>query len=151
MIKVGTSLPNFTLEDNKGNMVNLSDYKGRKVLLSWHPLAWTSVCTDQMRALEANREKLAALNTVALGLSVDPAASKTAWAHVLSIKETPLLSDFWPHGKLAKDLDIFLEEHGFSARANILLDEEGKVVWAKLYPILELPDMEEVLKAIAES
>ena len=151
MIKVGTSLPNFTLEDNKGNMVNLSDYKGRKVLLSWHPLAWTSVCTDQMRALEANREKLAALNTVALGLSVDPAASKTAWAHVLSIKETPLLSDFWPHGKLAKDLEIFLEEHGFSARANILLDEEGKVVWAKLYPILELPDMEEVLKAIAES
>ena len=151
MIKTGTQAPNFTLEDNKGKKVSLSDFKGRKVLLSWHPLAWTSVCTDQMRALEANREKLAALNTVALGLSVDPAASKTAWAHVLSIQETPLLSDFWPHGKLAKDLDIFLEEHGFSARANILLDEEGKVVWAKLYPILELPDMEEVLKAIAES
>ena len=151
MIKTGTQAPNFTLEDNKGKKVSLSDFKGRKVLLSWHPLAWTSVCTDQMRALEANREKLAALNTVALGLSVDPAASKTAWAHVLSIQETPLLSDFWPHGKLAKDLDIFLEEHGFSGRANILLNEEGKVIWAKEYPILELPDIEEVLKAIAEN
>ncbi len=151
MIKTGTQAPNFTLEDNKGKKVSLSDFKGRKVLLSWHPLAWTSVCTDQMRALEANREKLTALNTVALGLSVDPAASKTAWAHVLSIQETPLLSDFWPHGKLAKDLDIFLEEHGFSGRANILLDEEGKVIWAKEYPILELPDMDEVLRAIAEN
>ena len=151
MIKVGTIVPNFTLEDNKGNMVSLKDYRGRKVLLSWHPLAWTSVCTDQMRSLEANREKLTALNTVALGLSVDPAASKTAWAHVLSIRETPLLSDFWPHGKLAADLEIFNEEAGFSARANILLDEEGKVIWAKQYPNSELPDMEEVLRAIAEN
>ncbi len=151
MIKVGTVAPNFTLEANNGKMVSLKDYAGRKVLLSWHPLAWTSVCTDQMRALEANREKLAALNTVALGLSVDPAPSKTAWANVLSLRETLLLSDFWPHGKLAKDLDIFLEEQGFSARANILIDEQGKVVWAKQYPIGELPDIEEVLKAISQS
>lgn len=150
MIKIGTQAPDFTLEDNKGNKVSLMDFAGRKVLLSWHPLAWTSVCTDQMRALETNREKLAALNTVALGLSVDPAASKAVWANVLSIRETPLLSDFWPHGKLAKDLGIFLEDLGISGRANILIDEKGKVVWAKEYPIGELPDMEEVLREIAK-
>lgn len=80
MIKVGMQAPDFTLEDNKGGKVSLKDLAGKKVLLSWHPLAWTSVCTDQMRALEANRERFAKLNTVALGLSVDPAASKTAWA-----------------------------------------------------------------------
>ena len=74
-----------------------------------------------------------------------------ATAKVLSIRETPLLSDFWPHGKLAMDLEIFNEEAGFSARANILLDEEGKVIWAKQYPNSELPDMEEVLRAIAEN
>lgn len=150
MIKIGTQAPDFTLEDNKGNKVSLKDFAGRKVLLSWHPLAWTSVCTDQMRALETNREKLAALNTVALGLSIDPAASKAVWANVLSIRETPLLSDFWPHGKLAKDLGIFLEDLGISGRANILIDEKGKVVWAKEYPIGELPDMEEVLREIAK-
>ena len=150
MIKVGTIVPNFTLEDNKGNMVSLKDYRGRKVLLSWHPLAWTSVCTDQMRSLEANREKLTALNTVALGLSVDPAASKTAWAHVLSIRETPLLSDFWPHGKVAQDYELFLEDKGISGRANILIDEEGRVAWVKEYPISQLPDIEEVLRAVAE-
>ena len=52
MIAVGAKAPDFTLEDQHGNKVSLSDFKGRKVLLSWHPLAWTSVCTDQMRALE---------------------------------------------------------------------------------------------------
>ena len=94
MIKVGTIVPNFTLEDNKGNMVSLKDYRGRKVLLSWHPLAWTSVCTDQMRSLEANREKLTALNTVALGLSVDPAASKTRLGPCAQHPRDPLAQRF---------------------------------------------------------
>ena len=119
------------------------------MLLSWHPLAWTSVCTDQMRALDANHDKLAALNTVAIGMNVDPGPSKSAWAKVLCLKETQLLADFWPHGKVAKDYELFLEDLGFSARANVLIDEHGKVAWAKEYPIGQLPDIEEVLRAIA--
>ena len=149
MIQVGTQAPDFTLPDDKGGEVRLSDFKGKKVLLSWHPLAFTSVCTDQMRALDANREKLRSLNTVVLGMSVDPQPAKSAWAKILCLSDTPLLSDFWPHGKVAKDYGIFLEEHGFSGRVNILIDEQGKVVWAKEYPLPQLPDMEEVLKAIA--
>lgn len=151
MIAIGAKAPDFTLEDQHGNKVSLSDFKGKKVLLSWHPLAWTSVCTDQMRALEANRDKLASLNTQALGMSVDPAPSKAAWAAVLSIRETPLLADFWPHGKVAKDYDLFLEDMGISGRYNILINEQGKVAWAKEYPIGQLPDMEEVLQAIAKA
>jgi peroxiredoxin len=150
MISKGEKAPNFTLEDNHGNMVKLSDLHGKRVLLSWHPLAWTSVCTDQMRALEANKDKLAALNTVALGMSVDPAPGKKAWAAVLCIRDTQLLSDFWPHGAAAKDYELFLEDMGCSGRCNILLDEKGIVVWAKEYPMSQLPDMEEVLRAIAK-
>ncbi len=149
MIAVGSKAPNFTLEDQHGKKVSLSDFAGKKVLLSWHPLAWTSVCTDQMRALDANHDKLAALNTVAIGMNVDPGPSKSAWAKVLCLKETQLLADFWPHGKVAKDYELFLEDLGFSARANVLIDEHGKVAWAKEYPIGQLPDIEEVLRAIA--
>lgn len=148
VIKVGAQAPDFKLEDNKGGEVSLSEFRGKKVLLSWHPLAWTSVCTDQMRALEANYDRFEELNTVPLGMSVDPAASKKVWAAVLSIRETSLLSDFWPHGKTADDYGIFIEEDGISQRANILIDEEGKVQWAKVYPILQLPDIEEVFAAI---
>ena len=78
-LKVGSKAPDFTLADNQDGQVKLSDLKGKNVLLSWHPLAWTSVCTDQMRALEANHDKFEKLNTVALGMSVDPAASKKVW------------------------------------------------------------------------
>ena len=148
MIKVGTIAPAFTLEDNKGNMVSLKDYKGRKVLLSWHPLAWTSVCTDQMRALEVNYDKFAALNTVPVGLSVDAAPSKKVWAQVLSIQKTRLLADFYPHGGLAKELGIFLEELGASRRVNILVDEEGKVQWFKVYELGQLPDLNEVFEEL---
>lgn len=151
MILKGEKAPNFILEDNHGNMVNLSDFRGKKVLMSWHPQAWTGVCTDQMRALETNKDKLAALNTVALGMNVDPVPSKKAWAAVLSIRDTQLLSDFYPHGAVAKDFEVFLEDIGCSKRCNILLDEQGIVVWAKEYPISQLPDMEEVLRAIAQA
>ncbi len=150
MISIGSRVPDFTLEDDQGNKVSLSDFRGKKVLLSWHPLAFTSVCTDQMRALDANRDKFASLNTVALGMSVDPQPAKAAWAKVLCLKDTRLLSDFWPHGKVAQDQELFLEDAGISGRANILVDEEGKVAWAKEYPISQLPDIEEVLRAIAE-
>ncbi len=150
-LKNGVKFPDFTLQDNQGGQVKLSDLRGKKVLLSWHPLAWTSVCTDQMRALEANHKQLEELNTVALGLSVDPAASKKVWAQVLSIGKTKLLSDFYPHGALAKDIGIFVEELGASGRANILLDEEGVIRWFKIYDIPQLPDMQEVLDAIKKA
>ena len=150
MIKIGTKVPEFSLPDVNGKQISLKDFAGKKVLLSWHPLAWTSVCTDQMRALEANKDKFASLNTVALGMSVDPVPSKKAWGAVLCIQQTKLLSDFWPHGKLAKEMDIFLEDLGASGRANVLVNEQGEVVWAKQYAISQLPDIEEVLHAIAE-
>lgn len=149
-IEIGKKAPEFILEDIHENQVKLSDYKGKKVLLSWHPLAWTGVCTDQMRALEANHERFEKLNTVALGLSVDPVPGKLAWASVLRIKNTPLLSDFWPHGKTAKDYGIFLEDMGISERANVIIDEEGIVRWMKIYPIAQLPDIEEVFKKLEE-
>lgn len=147
-LEIGMTAPDFTLEDNQGGKVTLSDLRGKKVLLSWHPLAWTGVCTDQMRALETNYERFEKLGAVALGMSVDPAASKKVWAQVLSIRHTKLLADFYPHGKTAQDYGIFLEEMGASGRVNILLDEKGVIRWIKRYEISQLPDIKEVFAAL---
>ena len=147
-IKAGAIAPDFTLQDGFGKQIKLSDYRGRQVLLSWHPLAWTSVCTDQMRALEVHFDAFAAKNTVAIGLSVDAAPGKKAWATVLSIEKTPLVSDFWPSGKVSQDYGVFMENHGFSGRANVLVDAQGVVKWVKVYPTRELPDINEVLAAL---
>ena len=139
----------FILKDNRNREFNLSDYRGKKVLLSFHPLAWTPVCAEQMKSLEKNKEKFDELNTVAVGISVDSVPCKNAWAKELKIAETQLLSDFWPHGGVAKAYGM-LREEGFSERANIILDEEGKVIFIKVYDIPQLPDINEIIDFLEE-
>lgn len=148
-ISVGDIAPNFTLTDNNEQYVTLANYSGQKVLLSWHPLAWTPVCTDQMRSLENNYQAFKNLNTVPLGFSVDPTPSKKLWAAAIQLKLLKILADFWPHGKVAEDYGIFREQDGYSERANILVDENGKVMWIKVYPSAQLPDINEILNVLA--
>ncbi len=147
-LSVGKSVRDFTLKDQNGQDFKLSEFRGKKVLLSFHPLAWTSICAKQMQALEKNVKVFEKAGAVAVGLSVDSVPSKTAWAKSLKIKNTRLLADFWPHGKVAASLGLFRRQEGFSERANVLLDEKGKVAWIKVYPIRELPDIREVLAAV---
>jgi peroxiredoxin len=149
VIAKGDRVKEFTLKDQNDKDVQLSDFQEKKVLLSFHPLAWTSVCAEQMKALEAHKKGFDALNTVALGISIDTVPSKNAWAKELGIKNTMLLSDFWPHGKIAKSCGIFRETNGFSERANIVLDENHRVIFVKVYPLKELPDIEEILQVLA--
>lgn len=140
--------PDFVLKDQNGEEFRLSDFRGKKVLLSFHPLAWTSVCEKQMRALEKNYERFEALNVVPAGISVDPMPSKNAWAEHMGLKKLRILSDFWPHGEVARLYGIFREKEGFSERANVLVDEEGRVAFFKVYPIRELPDLEEIFELL---
>ena len=146
-VKKGRKVKYFTLKDQNADDFNLAGCQGKRVLLSFHPLAWTPICAQQMQSLEKSKKALDKLNTVAVGISIDSIPCKAAWAKSLKIKSTRLLADFWPHGALAKSLGI-LRVEGFSERANIILDETGKVMFVKVYPIRELPDMEEILTAL---
>jgi peroxiredoxin len=148
MIDIGSKAPDFALKDQNGKVVKLSNFKGKKVLLSFRPLAWTPVCHDQMSLLEENHIRFDELNTVALGIGVDSVPSNKAWAQSMSIQNTRLLSDFWPHGEVAKMYGIFRDKDGFSERANVIMDEEQKVIFVKVNPISQLPDFEEILKIL---
>jgi peroxiredoxin len=143
-VKVGGKAPDFVLKDQNGEEFKLSDFRGKKVLLSFHPLAWTGICEKQMKALEENYERFEELNVVPVGISVDSVPTKKAWAEHMGLKRLRILSDFWPHGEVAKLYGIFREDSGISERANVLIDEEGKVAFFKVYPISELPDLEEI-------
>lgn len=146
MIKTGDKARDFALSDQDDKTVKLSHSIGKRVLLSFHPLAWTSICAEQMKSLEKNHARFEKLGTVALGISVDTVPSKNAWAKVLGIRNTRLLSDFWPHGEVAKLYGIFREKDGVSERANIIIDEIQQVEFVKVYPIGQLPDIEEIIK-----
>lgn len=147
-IKPGANTPDFRLKDQNEKEVELSALAGKNILLSFHPLAWTSICADQMLSLEKHNETFNNLNTVPLGISVDSVPCKSAWARELGIKYTRLLCDFWPHGEVAIAFGIFREKNGFSERANIIIDENSKIVFVKIYPIRELPDIAEILAVL---
>ncbi len=147
-ITAGEQAPEFSLPDQNEELVELSDFAGKRVLLSFHPLAWTSVCRNQMEALEEKYDEFTRKNIVPLGISVDPVPSKQAWAEDMSLTELNLLSDFWPHGQMSVKYGIFLKDKGISERANIVVDEQGKVEHVKIYPIGELPDFDELLQEL---
>ncbi len=145
MVEVGDKAPDFALKDQDGNIVKLSDYKGKKILLSFHPLAFTKFCNEQMKQLNEKFDKLTELNTIAIGISVDPVPAKKAWSEQLGLDKLKILSDFWPHGKIAESYGVFRGEDGFSERANFVVDENGIVILKKIYEIRSVPDLEEVL------
>jgi peroxiredoxin len=150
LLKMGQVAPDFTLKDHHGKEVTLSQLRGKQVVLGFHPLAWTSVCAEQMKGLEANAERMEKLGAVAFGLSIDSTFCKKAWAESLGIEKTQLLSDFWPHGAVATKFGVFRDADGFSERAVFVLCEKGTVQFQKIYPIKEVPDIEEIIAQLKQ-
>jgi len=144
-IEAGNNFEDFTLRTHKDITLDTTSLAGKKILLSFHPLAWTPVCAQQMQSLEDNYQTFIGLNTVPLGISVDAVPCKKAWAESLGIAKLDLLADFWPHGGLAARLGIFIEKFGMSERANIVLDEQRVAIFVKVYPMKQLPDVQEVI------
>lgn len=150
-IDVGDKAPGWALRDQNGRKVDINRHFGNlNIVLSFHPLAWTPVCSKQMQALEDNYAELVRLETVAYGISVDSVPCKKAWAGSLGIVSTRLPSDFWPHGGVARLYGVFLEELGYASRAVFVIDKAGKVSFKKVYPLRELPDMQEILNAVRQ-
>lgn len=149
MIKVGEMAPDFNLKDQNNQDVKLSDLRGKKVLISWHPLAFTGICTDQMRDLEREYDRIieAGIGEV-LGISVDAQPSKATWAKALNIEKVKLLADFEPKGQMSKDYDMWVDKMGASGRAIAVVDEEGKIAYTKVYELSHYPDIEETIEEL---
>ena len=142
---VGRAATGFTLEDQHRTPVTVSPGDGQRLLLSFHPLAWTVPCAAQMQALEAHQPAFVDLDCVAVGISVDSWISKQAWADEIGVTVTPLLADFWPHGAVARAYGLFREKDGFSERANVVVGRDGRIAFVRVYPIHEVPPIDDVL------
>ncbi len=129
--------------------MKLSDFRGRKnVVIAFHPLAFTPVCANQMRDYERDLPRFAETDTVVLGVSIDAQPAKSAWAASLGNVSFDLLSDFYPHGEVARKYGVFREKDGISDRAVFIVDKEGKIVWARKYDIPQQPDNAELFSAL---
>jgi mycoredoxin-dependent peroxiredoxin len=125
-IEVGQQAPDFELRNQFGTPVRLSSYRGRSsVLLVFFPKAFTPTCTGELTAI---RDMGLDDATTVLGVSCDTDAALKVYAETQGYGFS-LLSDFWPHGEVARSYGVFLEERGFATRGSFLVDTHGVVRW----------------------
>jgi peroxiredoxin len=126
-IQVGQQAPDFVLKDQDGQVRRLSDYRGsRNVLLVFYPLAFSGICTGELCQLRDDLPSFDNDDTVTLAVSVDSPYVLKAFAEREGY-HFGLLSDFWPHGGVARTYGVFNEERGFAARGTFIVDKEGIV------------------------
>jgi peroxiredoxin len=151
MLQIGDAAPDFELRSHRGGTVKLSDFLGkRRVVLAFHPLAFTPVCATQMRGYESDLGRLESADTSVLGISIDAQPAKSAWAQTLGPISFDLLSDFHPHGGVAQQYGVYREKDGISDRAIFIVDKQGKIAWARKYEIPEHPSNEDLFAALKE-
>ena len=149
-VEVGSDAPDFELAGHRSTQVRLSEFRGKKrVLLAFHPLAWTPVCARQVSAYQADRDRFDTHDTHVLVISVDSVPCKTAWAESLGGVDFDLLSDFHPAGEVARRYGVF-RETGISERAIFLVDRKGRIAFARVYDIPEQPDNAEIFRALEQ-
>lgn len=130
---VGSPAPDFTLASTSGSDVTLSGLRGKKVLLAFFPLAFTSTCTAELCAFSEDYSQFQAADTVVLPISVDAVPSLKAFKRQERMT-VDLLSDF--KREVSRKYGVLLEEKFHSSRAYFLIDREGVLRWAFVEGVL---------------
>jgi peroxiredoxin (alkyl hydroperoxide reductase subunit C) len=147
--EVGTEAPDFTLKDQNNQDVTLSSFRGsRNVLVVFYPFAFSGTCTGELCAVRDDISSFQNEDVQVLGVSVDHVYALKAWANQESY-QFPLLSDFWPHGEVAKTYGVFNADRGMALRGTFLVDRDGVVRFAEVNAPGEPRDQDAWKKALA--
>jgi peroxiredoxin len=130
-LSVGDSAPDFSLPDQDKQMVSLADQRGTPSLLVFYPFAFSGICTGELCQLRDELSTYSDAGVRVFAISTDPVFSLKAFREKEGY-EFPLLSDFWPHGAVAKAYGVFNEKAGMALRGTFLIDAEGTVAFAEV-------------------
>jgi peroxiredoxin len=132
VLDVGAEAPDFTLKDQNGQPVTLSDFRGVKnVLLVFFPLAFTRICQGELDEIRDHLPSYENDYTATLAISVGPPPTHKIWATESGFT-FPLLSDFWPHGGVAQSYGVFNDDAGFANRGTFAVDRPGVIRFAEM-------------------
>jgi peroxiredoxin (alkyl hydroperoxide reductase subunit C) len=144
-VEVGKEAPDFTLPAIDGRRVSLSDYRGKKnVVISFVPAAWTPVCSSQWPGYNIAHRMFEERDAVLLGITTDNVPTLYAWTTDMGTMWFPVLSDFWPHGKVAKKYGV-LRSDGTAERALFVIDRKGVIRYIDVHDINQRPPLDELL------
>ena len=130
MLEVGVKAPDFTLPDKDGNMITLSDFRGKKVVLYFYPRDNTSGCTKQAVGFAENYQEFVDNDTVVIGISKDSQASHVKFAAkyelpFILVSDPELVAiqayDVWKEKKMAGKVGMGV------VRTTYIIDEEGNI------------------------
>ncbi|MCU1578298.1 MAG: peroxiredoxin [Rhodoglobus sp.] len=142
--------PDFELANQFGEHIRLSDFRGKKpVALVFFPLAFSSTCTTELCELRDNLNLFKTEGVELIGISVDSKATLRAFADAEGY-DFPLLADFWPHGEVAREYGVFLDEKGFANRATFLVDIDGVIRASFVTAPGQARSLDEYTAALAE-
>ena len=127
-LEIGAIAPDFTLKNQFGEDVTLSQFRGKKpVVIVFFPLAFSGICTGELCEIRDNLVVFDRADVELLGVSVDSDFTLRAWAEQERYS-FQLLSDRWPTGAVASAYDVFVEGAGIANRATFVIDKEGRIV-----------------------
>jgi peroxiredoxin len=129
-LQTGGPAPDFTLRDQFGADITLSDFHGKKaVAIFFFPFAFSGVCTGEMSGLRDRLDEFVTFDTEILAISCDPMYAMRQFADTDRLN-FPVLSDFWPHGEVTKAYDVFNDRTGAPLRSSYIIDKSGMLRWA---------------------
>jgi peroxiredoxin (alkyl hydroperoxide reductase subunit C) len=147
-LKVGDRAPQFTLPAVSGEKVSLNQYRGKKnVILSFVPAAWTPVCSDQWPGYNIVKDVFDQNDAILLGITVDNIPTLYAWTNQMGQLWFPVLSDFWPHGAVAKRYGV-LRSNGVTERALFVIDKKGTIRYIDVHDINKRPPLEDLVSEL---
>ncbi len=124
---VGDNAPDFSLTNQFGEIVSLSDFRGKKaVALVFYPLAFSGICTGELCELRDNFGVFETEGVELIAVSVDSKFVQKSFAEQEGYKFS-VLADFWPHGGTAKAYGVFNEEAGIAQRATFVINKDGQI------------------------
>ncbi len=146
-LAAGVQAPEFSLPSTPDQMVSLSEFRGRPVILAFYPADWSPVCGDQMVLYNELLAEFSQFNAELIGISVDGAWCHLAFAHDRQL-HFPLLADFEPKGHVARQYGIYREHDGTSERALFVIDAGGIIRWSYVSPVGINPGADGILRAL---
>jgi len=127
---IGATAPDFTLKDQYGQDVSLAGFRGDKaVVVVFFPFAFSGICTGELCEIRDDLGAFANDDVQVLAVSCDHMFTQRAYADAQGYF-FPVLSDFWPHGQVAQDYGVFVQDGGFATRGTFLIDRDGVVRWS---------------------
>ena len=147
---VGKPAPDFTLKDQHGQDTTLTSFRGHKaVVVMFYPFAFSRVCTSELCELRDAMPQFQSDDVQLLAVSCDHRYSLRAFAEHDRL-DYPLLSDFWPHGAVARAYGVFDDVRGCAHRGTFVVDRAGVLRWQVVNRTGEARDLDDYRKALAD-